>query len=78
MDRATVMAIVNRLQKRGYVERGSSTGDRRRQTLHLTEAGHQALLSSRDAILAHEQWLKSRFTRAEAAQLIDLLRRIHG
>jgi DNA-binding MarR family transcriptional regulator len=78
MDRATVMAIVNRLQQRGYVERGASKEDRRRQTLHLTEAGHQALVSARACILQHEQWLKSRFTPAEAAMLVELLRRIHG
>ena len=78
MDRATVMAIINRLQKRGYVERGYATEDRRRQSLHLTDAGHRALLSAREAILDHEKWLKSRFSPAEAAMLVELLRRIHG
>lgn len=77
MDRATVMAIVNRLQGRGMVERGASTGDRRRQTLHLTEAGHAALVGARACILAHEAWLKSRFTPRETRRLVDLLRRIH-
>ena len=77
MDRATVMAIVNRLQTRGYVERGRSVEDRRRQTLHLTDAGHAALVSARTCILAHEQWLKQRFTPAETAMLVELLRRIH-
>ena len=78
IDRATVMAIINRLQKRGYVERGYSAEDRRRQTLHLTDAGHQALLSAREAILDHEKWLKSRFSPAETTKLVELLRRIHG
>lgn len=78
IDRATVMAIVNRLQKRGYVERGGAKEDRRRQTLHLTDAGHEALVSARACILAHEQWLKSRFSPAEVATLVELLRRIHG
>lgn len=77
MDRATVMAIVNRLQKRGFVERGASTADRRRQTLHLTDTGHEALLRARESILEHEAWLKSRFTARETAQLVNLLRRIH-
>jgi DNA-binding MarR family transcriptional regulator len=77
MDRATVMAIVNRLQKRGFVERGDVKEDRRRQTLHLTEAGREALVSAREAILEHENWLKSRFTPGETAMLIELLRRIH-
>ncbi|MEO8375411.1 MAG: MarR family transcriptional regulator [Sphingomonas bacterium] len=77
MDRATVMAIINRLQKRGFVERGASTGDRRRQTLHLTKTGHEALVSARESILEHEAWLKSRFTQRETATLVNLLRRIH-
>ena len=77
MDRATVMAIVNRLQRRGLVERGASTGDRRRQTLHMTIAGHKALVSARESILEHEAWLKSRFTARETKLLVDLLRRIH-
>lgn len=77
MDRATVMAIINRLQARGFVERGASTGDRRRQKLHLTPAGHEALVSARESILEHEAWLKSRFSARETKLLVDLLRRIH-
>ena len=78
MDRATVMAIVNRLQSRGFVERATSKSDRRRQTLHLTEAGHAALLAARACVIQHEEWLKRRFTPAETVLLIELLRRIHG
>ena len=77
MDRATVMAIVNRLQARGFVERAASTGDRRRQTLHLTTTGQAALLGAHACILAHETWLKSRFSARETRLLVDLLRRIH-
>ena len=77
IDRATVMAIVNRLQKHGFVERGKSTSDKRRQTLHLTPAGHEALVGARECILAHERWLKSRFTPGEVNILIEMLRRIH-
>jgi len=77
MDRATVMAIINRLQKRGFVVRGPSPDDRRRQTLTLTDAGHEGLIAARACILEHEQWLKNRFTPGETAMLIELLRRIH-
>ncbi|CAN5323527.1 hypothetical protein BH10PSE14_BH10PSE14_09330 [soil metagenome] len=77
MDRATVMAIINRLQKRGFVERAASTGDRRRQRLHLTPTGHEALLKARASILEHEAWLKARFNPRELAQFVKLLRRIH-
>ena len=78
IDRATIMAIVNRLQERGYVERNRSTRDRRRQTLSITPAGHDALAKAWHANEEHEEWLKSRFTDDEVDTLIDLLRRIHG
>ncbi len=77
MDRATVMAIVNRLQARYYLIRGKSASDGRKQTLNLTPAGNSALAQARKAIIAHEDWLKSRFTAKEVTRLIELLTRIH-
>jgi DNA-binding MarR family transcriptional regulator len=77
MDRATTMAIVNRLESRGYLVRGQSDSDRRRQTLNLTRAGSKALVTAKAAIQQHERWLKSRFTEREVAKLIQLLTRIH-
>lgn len=78
MDRATTMAIVNRLQARGYLVRGKSTRDGRRQTLHLTPEGQQAFQSARLAVLEHEAWLKSHFTAREVERLVEMLTRIHG
>ena len=77
MDRATTMAIVNRLQDRGYLVRGASLTDRRKQTLNLTDDGRAALVQAKDAIREHERWLKSRFTDKEIDVLIEMLTRIH-
>ena len=77
MDRATTMAIVNRLQARRLLVRGQSKSDGRKQTLNLTAAGRKALSTAKRAIWQHEQWLKSRFTKREVAKLIELLTRIH-
>ena len=77
IDRATIMAIINRLQARDYLVRGRSKLDGRRQTINLTDAGHAALLKARSAILDHENWLKGRFSEREITTLIGLLRRIH-
>jgi DNA-binding MarR family transcriptional regulator len=77
MDRATTMAIVNRLQSKGYLVRGKSKVDRRKQTLNLTDGGRRALRTAKGAIRQHEQWLTSRFTDKEVAKLIELLTRIH-
>ncbi len=77
MDRATTMAIVNRLQARGYLIRGKSPHDGRKQTLNLTDQGRVALKHAKIAIQEHETWLKSRFTDKEVSQLIEMLSRIH-
>jgi DNA-binding MarR family transcriptional regulator len=76
MDRATTMAIVHALEKRGLLARGRAS-DARRVALSLTEEGHAILVEARRAIDVHEAWLRGRFTKAEAKQLVELLRRIH-
>jgi len=77
MDRATTMAIINRLQARGYLVRGQSLTDGRKQTLNLTKDGRKALAVAKTAIAEHEGWLKSRFTARETEQFIEMLSRIH-
>jgi len=77
MDRATVMAIINRLAARGYVERKDDRGDARRRILSLLPQGAAALEQAKAAIRTNEDWLKARFTKREVTQLISLLARIH-
>ena len=78
MDRATVMAIINRLQARNLVVRNDHGHDARRRALGLSPLGEQALAEARTAIAEHERWLTSRFSKREVKQLIDLLSRVHG
>ena len=47
LDRATVMAIVNRLAKRKFLVRGESETDGRKQTLKLQATGLRALAEAR-------------------------------
>jgi DNA-binding MarR family transcriptional regulator len=77
MDRATTMAIIDRLEARSYLVRGKSASDGRKQTLNLTSSGRKALVTAKSAIRQHEHWLKSRFTEKEVAKLIEMLTRIH-
>lgn len=77
MDRATTMAIVNRMEGRGYLQRSAVKSDKRKQALNLTDEGRQALSVAKEAIRDHEDWLKSRFTEEEVATFIELLARIH-
>ncbi|MFM2099168.1 MAG: hypothetical protein RLZZ366_707 [Pseudomonadota bacterium] len=77
MDRATTMAIVNRLQARKFLVRGKSPTDGRKQTLNLLAEGKVALTLAKQAIAEHEAWLKSRFLPKEVEKLIEMLARIH-
>ncbi|WP_240624658.1 MarR family winged helix-turn-helix transcriptional regulator [Aurantiacibacter odishensis] len=77
MDRATTMTIVNRLQERGYLRREKSSSDGRKQSLHLTDDGEEALEQAKRCIEEHEAWLKSRFTSDEVEKLVEMLSRIH-
>jgi DNA-binding MarR family transcriptional regulator len=76
-DRATMMAVVDRLEGRGLLVRERSSADRRRQHLHLTPAGQTVLADSRELIAEHEARFKARFTGAEIDQLVAMLRTIH-
>lgn len=77
MDRATTMAIINRLQAKHFLRRDRSDQDGRKQALHLQPAGIEMLARAKRAIGEHEAWVKSRFTDKEVRQLIELLSRIH-
>jgi DNA-binding MarR family transcriptional regulator len=76
-DRATMMAVVDRLEQRGFVVRRRSRVDRRRQELNLTDVGEQMLVRAREAIARHEKTFTSRFTAAELKALMAALARIH-
>ncbi len=77
MDRATTMTIVNRLQERGYLLRERSASDGRKQALHVTPAGREALAEAKRAVAQHEAWLKARFRPDEVKKLVEMLARIH-
>lgn len=77
-DRATMMAIVDRLQDRGLAERRRSTGDRRRQELHTTPEGRALVARAVRIIAAHEKTFTDRFTPEELSFLFEALRRLHG
>ena len=77
MDRATTMTIVHRLESKGYLVRGKSTHDGRRQTLNLSTAGRKVLVTAKKAIQVNERWIKARFSKKEVAKLVELLIRIH-
>ena len=78
MDRATMMALVNRLESRDLLERQPSPIDRRRQELLLTEAGAEVLKQARNIQQQHELRFTSRFSPEELEQFIEGLKRVYA
>lgn len=76
LDRAGIMAVIDRLELRDLVVRTRSKIDRRRRELHLTEAGQAVLDASRKEVGRIEAELSSFYTPAELATLFALLSRI--
>ena len=75
MDRATMMAVTDRLEDRGFVTRKRSLTDRRRQELHLTPSGQSTLRKCKLRIAEHEEKFRARFTASELAALLGALKK---
>lgn len=78
MDRATMMAIIDRLEARDVLSRSRSKRDRRRQDLHLTQTGQALVVEARAAVAKHEAWLRARIgAEGEVADFVERLQRIY-
>jgi DNA-binding MarR family transcriptional regulator len=78
MDRATMMALTDRLEDRGFVIRKRSSVDRRRQELYLTPAGQSILKKCKARIAEHDEKFRAMFTSSELASLVDALKRFQS
>lgn len=76
MDRATMMVLVNRLEKRGLLQRRRSSVDARQRELHATAAGRRLMNQVRKRIARHEARMKRLFSAAEMRTLERLLQRL--
>ncbi len=77
LDKASVVALIDRLEAGGLVERRRSTQDRRRQGLFLTEAGQSRLQGLKEEVARHERRFVERYSPAELALLVELLQRLY-
>ena len=75
LNRSSVVPLLDKLAKRGLVERRASTTDRRHNHLHLTEAGRNLLAEAIRRAELHEKEVCKPLTIAEKKLLIDLLGR---
>jgi len=76
IDRSDIVAVVNELADRGFVERTSDVTDRRRNVITITPAG-EAHLRRLDLVLAEAQdVLLAPLSADERQQLVRLLTRV--
>ena len=77
IDKASIVSLVDRLEKRRWVYRKRSVEDRRRQGVFITNDGQRGLEQLRREMLDHEDRFRRLFSKSELQQLIDFLQRIH-
>lgn len=78
IERSTMVAVIDRLQDRGWVARTASATDRRTNALALTAAGEEVLARATPMVEAHEREIAAALGPGERQVLIDLLARIAG
>ena len=76
IERSGLVAIVDDLERRGFLQRGRVPGDRRVQALLATDTGRRAFAEAVAAVRAHEEKVLAGLSKAERAQLLTLLRKI--
>ena len=77
VDKATIVGLVNRLQRQKWMTRHQSTVDRRRQGILLSALGQRELDALRQIMIEHEARFTRLFSPEELTQLFAYLRRIH-
>ncbi|MGH2846687.1 MAG: MarR family winged helix-turn-helix transcriptional regulator [Thermoleophilaceae bacterium] len=76
VDRTTMVAVVDGLERSGLVERRRNPDDRREYSLHPTPAGRRVLRRANQAAERAEDEFLSRIPAADRRRLKALLRRL--
>lgn len=71
-----IVALVDRLEAQGWIERRTSPDDRRTRALHVTDTGRRVLARIRVVSAEHEAELTRGLAPAERDALVELLNRI--
>jgi DNA-binding MarR family transcriptional regulator len=74
IERARLVRLLDRLEKRGLTERKASATDRRTHALHLTKAGQKLLRRANELADLHEARLVEKLGPQQHKLLIDMLR----
>jgi MarR family transcriptional regulator, temperature-dependent positive regulator of motility len=77
-DKSTVVALVDRLERRGLLRRAEDPGDRRRRRLFLTDAGEDFVRAAIPVVdqLSHD--LLARLSDTERETLVPILLKLAG
>jgi len=78
VDKASIVALLDRLERAGLIERRRSTRDRRRQGIFLTEAGSGELEALMGQVRQLERHMASRFSKSELDQFLGFLHRMYA
>jgi len=78
LDHSSVVPMLDKLARRGLVERRASTTDRRHKHLHLTDAGRELLAEATRRAELHEKEVCKPLTAAEKKLLLELLGRFRA
>ncbi len=73
MDRASTMAVMDKLEQAGLIERRKSTVDRRMHAMFLTDKGREEFPRINANILEADQRVKDKLPEEEQAQLVSCL-----
>jgi DNA-binding MarR family transcriptional regulator len=78
IDRTTMVALIDDLERAGYVRRDRNPDDRRAYVITLTAAGRKAQARAENAIDTDAQHFFGRLSEPQRQQLHQLLRRLNG
>ena len=78
MPASGMVALVDRMEQEGLIERRAGPDDRRVRALHMTAKGRRTLKRAIDIAIAYENELCSGLARKEREQLIDLLQKLQA
>lgn len=76
VDRSTMVALVDELEREGHVRRGRDPADRRAYAIELTESGAKLQREAAELLEGCERHFLERLSAAERRQLLDLLGRL--
>ncbi|MBV1789681.1 MarR family transcriptional regulator [Marinobacterium sp. D7] len=75
-DRSAMVAIIDRLEKRGLIERRPSPVDRRSKALYMTAQGKTFQAQVRERALEHNRDFFAVLSPQEHRQFVDMLKRL--